>query len=246
MNLVLFEQAELAPSLLPSADPRAQHVLKVLRRAPGDTFEVGVVNGAKGIATLVESTALGLRLDFRWDAAPPPRPSTRLIVALPRPQTARDILRDATTLGVDTIDFVATARSDPNYAGSRLWSDGEWRRHLLAGAAQACDTHVPAITWTRSLDEALADPAHRQGIRLGLDLYETEGEWTAPDKTDTTNEPAEFHIIAIGPERGWDAADRASLRRDGFRLVRLGNRVMRTETAVVAALALINAQRRPA
>src|SRR5688572_15316599 len=98
MNLVLFEPAELATPL-PLADPRAQHILKVLRRGPGDTFVAGVTNGPLGTATLVAVDATSLTLAFAPTHEPPPLPPVALLVGLPRPQTARDLLRDATTLG---------------------------------------------------------------------------------------------------------------------------------------------------
>ncbi|NDC76199.1 16S rRNA (uracil(1498)-N(3))-methyltransferase, partial [bacterium] len=53
MNLVLFDAEELAAPL-PLTDPRAQHLLKVLRRAAGDTFVAGLVNGPLGEGTLVK------------------------------------------------------------------------------------------------------------------------------------------------------------------------------------------------
>jgi RsmE family RNA methyltransferase len=47
--------------------------------------------------------------------------------------------------------------------------------------------------------------------------------------------------LAFGPERGWSAGERQLLRAQGFELAHLGTRVLRTETAVVAALALAKA-----
>ncbi len=235
MNLVLFEPFEINHPL-PLADPRSQHLLNTLRRAPGDPFEVGIVNGPKGTAAIARQDPSGLHLDYHWNVSAPTRPTTRLIVALPRPQTARDILRDATTLGVATIDFVATARADPNYAASKLWSSGEWRRHVITGAAQACDTAIPDVTWSHTLDSALsASPA--TATRLAFDLYETEGRLNRESLLPPTN----ALVVVIGPERGWDHVDREILRRHGCRLLQLGPRVLRTETAVVAALTLTGA-----
>ena len=236
MNLVLFEPAELAAPL-PLADPRAQHILKVLRRAPGDTFLAGLVDGPLGTATLLESGADGLRLAFAPSHEPPPLPPTTLLVGLPRPQTARDLLRDATTLGVACIHFVATERADPNYASASLWTSGEWRRHLLVGAAQACDTRLPSVTWTRTLASAIrALPAASASARLALDNYEAAVPLAAALSAAVPEAPG--IVLALGPERGWGPADRAALRAAGFTLCSLGPRVLRLETAVVAALAL--------
>ncbi len=238
MNLVLFEPAELdAP--LPLADPRAQHILKVLRRAPGDTFVAGLVDGPLGTATILSASADALTLAFTPDREPPLPPPVTLLVGLPRPQTARDLLRDATTLGVACIHFVTTERADPNYAASSLWTTGEWRRHLLAGAAQACDTRLPKVTWTRTLASALA-VLPSSATRLALDNYEAAtplGSALSPQVSGLTPQPSSL-TLALGPERGWGPADRDALRTAGFTLCSLGDRVLRLETAVVAALTL--------
>ncbi len=242
MNLVLFEPSELSAPL-PRADPRARHIIDVLRRTPGDTFDAGLVNGPLGKATLTGITDASLTLAFAPTHEPSPLPPVTLIIGLPRPQTARDILRDTTTLGASCIHFVVTERADPNYATSTLWTSGEWRRHCLTGAAQAFDTRIPEVTWTHTLATALASlPGTLSGApadRVALDNYEA----TVPLKvchllSDKPAEPAGFSILAFGPERGWGATDREALRAAGFTLAHLGTRVLRVETAVVAALAI--------
>jgi len=177
LNLVLFEPAELAAPL-PLADPRAQHILKVLRRAPGDTFLAGLVDGPHGVATLRSIDADTLSLAFAATHEPPALPPITLIIGLPRPQTARDILRDAATLGAACIHFVATERSDPNYASATLWTSGEWRRHLLAGAAQACDTRLPALSWTHTLVSLL--PALRNPYGYTMRDASASGSGSSP------------------------------------------------------------------
>ena len=236
MNLVLFEPAELA-SPLPRVDTRCQHILSVLRRAPGDTFVAGLVNGPIGVATYVSGNAQGLRFSFVPSHESPPLPPITLLVGLPRPQTARDLLRDATTLGVSCIHFVATERADPNYAESVLWTTGEWRRRVLAGASQACDTRLPEITWNHTLASALtALPASPAGLRLALDNYEAATPLVSA--LSGFNPQSSPSLLALGPERGWGPADRAALRAAGFTLCSLGARVLRLETAVTSALSL--------
>lgn len=234
VNLVLLESHELRQPL-PADDPRAVHVLTVLRRVPGDTFDVGVVDGPRGKATLRAVDAAGLQLDFTWGPPPAPLPPLTLLVGLARPQTARKILQEATTLGVAALHFVRTERAEPQYAQSSLWSSGEWRDHLRAGAAQAFTTQLPRVTWDTELSAHLAagSPGAR---RLALDNYEATaplGAWRLG-----AGEPC---VLAIGPERGWGPRDRDALRAAGFALAHLGPRVLRSETAVVAALAILRA-----
>lgn len=242
MNLILFEPAELdAP--LPLADPRAQHILKVLRRSPGDTFVAGIVNGPLGTATLLTADPTALTLGFSPGQEPPPLPQLTLLVGLPRPQTARDLLRDATTLGTARIHFIATERADPNYAASSLWTTREYRRHLLAGAAQACDTRLPEVTWTHTLASVLDCEASPQQTRLALDNYEATTPLASALSGQTINQKSSVItlaplVLALGPERGWGSADRDQLRAAGFTLCSLGQRVLRLETAVIAALTL--------
>ena len=252
MNLLLFEPSELAAPL-PRADPRARHLIEVLRRREGDTFDAGVVSGPRGRGTLAALGGDALTLTFEWGTVPPPPDPITLLIGLPRPQTARDILRDATTLGVAALHFVTTEKSERNYASSTLWSSGEWRRHLLAGAAQAFDTRIPEVSWNRSLAEVVvALPA----ARLALDNYEAavplgrrpdpaahaagHGNEAAQSTSAGSSEPV---VLALGPERGWGATDRALLRAQGFTLAHLGPRPLRSETAVVAALAVLKADR---
>lgn len=241
LNLVLFDSIEIAAPL-PRTDARAMHVLEVLRRAEGDSFDVGQVNGPRGRAVLRRITPEHLELEFAWGVPMPPRLPLALLAGLPRPQTARKILVDAATLGVTTLQFVATERSDPNYAASTLWTSGEWRRHLLAGAAQAFDTRIPDVSWDKSLKQTMGivaganDSGERERIPLllALDNYEASMRLGEVDVG-----PLRPVCLAFGPERGWGAGDREILREAGFVLAHLGESVLRTETAVVAALAIL-------
>ncbi len=239
MNLVLFEPAELDRPL-PRRDRRAVHLVAVLRRGVGDTFDAGLVNGPRGKGTVTALTADTLTFTFAWGPPPAARTALALVVGLPRPQTARDILRDATTLGATALHFVRTEKSDPGYGQSTLWSSGEWRRHVLAGAEQAFDPAIPDVTFSHPLAETLgllaASPSP-PATRLALDNYESAAALS------------DFHVLreksvvlAIGAERGWSAAERAALRAHGFALVHLGARVLRTESAVTAALAIVRAK----
>ncbi len=269
MNLILFEPGEITAPL-PRSDPRARHLLDVLHRREGDSFDAGLVNGPLGRGTLAAIGPASLTLTFQWGPEPPPPDPLTLFLGLPRPQTARDLLRDATTLGVAALHFVATERCEPGYAHSTLWSSGEWHRHLLAGAAQAFATRIPEVSWGRPLGEALAglgskgegspDPvAPAAGHGKNTDQRRVTGNLSTPGPAatrialDNYEAPAPLGrcqvirdlpvVLALGPERGWGPADRMLLRAHGFTLAHLGPRVLRTETAVVAALAVLKSAR---
>jgi RsmE family RNA methyltransferase len=235
MNLVLFEPGELDQPL-PRTDPRARHVLEVLRRQTGQSFDAGVVDGDIGTATIVAQNEGSLQLSFAPVRTPPALPAITLLVGMCRPQTARDLLRDAATMGVTAMHFVATERSDRSYAQSSLWTSGEWRRQLLIGAAQAFDTRLPELSWSSTLDEQLSKRTAQPGTRVALDNYE------ASTRLVTANVAATHVTLAIGPERGWGPKDREQLRAQGCTLAHLGPRVLRVESACVAALAILAAR----
>jgi len=241
VNLILFDPDEIGHPL-PCGDARARHLLRVLRRREGDTFDAGLVNGPRGKGTLTAIGPDALTLAFTWDATPPPLDPITLIIGLPRPQTARDILRDATSLGVAGMHFVATDKSEPSYARSTLWTSGEWRRHLIIGAEQAFDTRLPEVTHGRSLLEVIGGLS-AQAIRVALDHHEAREMLLRCRLTDDTAKTFLPELaLAFGLERGWLNAERAALRGAGFVLAHLGSRVLRTETAVVAAVTLVKAR----
>ena len=235
VNLILFEPAEIERPL-PRSDRRADHILEVLRRAVGDSFDVGLVNGPRGKATLDAINPDTLTLRFAFEDASPPHEALTLIVGLPRPQTARDILRDATTLGVAAIHFVRTEKSERSYAQSTLWHSGEWRRHLLTGAEQAFTTRIPNVSHGRTLEDVIAQ-LDSASTRLALDNYESPGALSQCPLSNGVSV-----VLSIGAERGWSATERTVLRGHGFTLVHLGPRVLRTETACVAALSILRAK----
>lgn len=236
MNRILFDR--LAPQYtLEARDPRFEHVRGVLRMGEGDSFDVGLVNGPVGKARIRSLEAGRMSVEVEWGERPPLPPPVHLLVGLGRPATMRKILVTAPTLGVRGLQFALSGRSDPAYARSRLWGpDGDWSARLIEGVEQAFDTYVPPVRMETSLEAALAGlPVG--GRRLALDVYE------GTEPLSRAEVPAEGPVcLAVGPERGWDARDRDSLRGHGFTLVSLGQRVLRVETAVTVGLALLLAR----
>lgn len=229
MNLLLFEE-QAASYRVEADDPRLDHVRNVLRCRVGDSLCIGVVNGPKGTARVETIHADHLIVAAEWESRePPPLPPVELWIALPRPQTARKILFEGTTIGVAAIRFFNAARSDPAYARSSLWSTGEWRQCCWRGAEQAFDTRLPEVSWGDSLESRIGR-APSGATRWALDVYEGR------EALSQAKPGAPPLILALGPERGWAAADRELLRANGFHLHHLGERVLRLETAALAAL----------
>jgi 16S rRNA (uracil1498-N3)-methyltransferase len=232
VNIILFEAAEIGRPVS-CDDPRAVHLLGVLRRKQGDSFDAGIVNGPRGKGTVTEIGPEGVGFRFEALAEVGPADPVHLLVSLPRPQTARKILGEASSLGVASIRFFPAEKGEPSYATSSLWKTSEWRRHLVDGAVQAFDTRLPDVAHFPGLAEAIA--ALPQGcLRIALDNYE------ATRRMLPVGALAEI-ALAFGPERGWSASERGLLRAEGFEIADLGGRVLRTETAIVAAISIAKA-----
>lgn len=231
MNIVLFSAEELDHPLAKD-DARALHVLDIIGCRQGDSFDVGLIDGPRGKARLEAISHRGLELDFYFGANVPKLYPVTMVIGLPRPPSARRILKDLTTQGADTLHFVATDKGEKSYLKSRLWADGEYQRLVQEGAEQAFCTRLPQVAVHESLAacvEQLGDTTDR----LALDNYEA----TLPLSAFQPSQ--ERCVLAIGSERGWSAAERELLRANNFTLVHMGTRVLKTETACIAGLALV-------
>jgi 16S rRNA (uracil1498-N3)-methyltransferase len=232
MNIILFEEHEIEKPL-PRNDSRAVHILSVLRCRPGDTFDTGIVNGPRAKARIVSIKKNEIRLQFFFNIKDEKDElfPVILVVGMSRPQTMRKILRETTSLGVSHIMITGTDKTEESYHRSRLWTHGEYRHLLIWGAEQAFSTKIPEIQLFKSLEECCHYCV--SGERIALDNY--EADVSLASYTFSHN----CCILAVGPEKGWSNRERNFLREQGFTLVHLGKRVLRTETACVSGITLV-------
>ena len=231
MNIVLFEVEELDRPLAKD-DARALHVLNIIGCRQGDSFDVGLLDGPRGKARIEAISHRGLDLDFYFGAAVPELYPVTMVIGLPRPPSARRILKDLTTQGADILHFVATDKGEKSYLQSRLWTDGEYKRLIQEGAEQAFCTRLPEVNVHDSLTACIGQ-LNGACDRLALDNYEAILPLSA------FQSKHQRCVLAVGSERGWSAAERTLLRANGFTLFNIGTRVLKTETACIAGLARV-------
>ncbi len=254
MNRILFTAEEIGSSL-PIRDQRAQHMLRILKVRPGDSVEIGVIEGAVGRATVTGIGETDVTLDFvlSEESGPPLLPLTCLL-GHPRPIVLKRILRDLTAVGVGEIVICGTELGERSYLKSALWHNDAYRRFLIEGASQSGATALPQVRVTRSVAHALQS-VDCEGPAFGTRLFFDEAAGAAggagsgadgdlPAAADTTKPDADLafprHVVppliyAIGSERGWTPRERTLFLQAGWRTVGLGPRVLRVETAAVAA-----------
>jgi len=231
MNIVLFTAEELQHPLA-RQDARIKHIERILGMQPGDQFDIGVLNGPRGKATLKRQTANTVELDYSLEKSIPDCHPLCLLTGYNRPQTMRRILREATALGVAWIWVVQTAKGEKSYRHSRLWQDKQYQNYLIQGASQAFTTRIPAVKRFASLAESLASLA-ADTDRIAMDNYEAQ--------LNLSQYKPRFKqaVLAFGAERGWSSPERDLLRDNHFTLANLGTRVLRSDTACIAAITLL-------
>ena len=242
MNLILLDSAALKQKL-PAADRRSIHIQQILGKALSELF-VGMPDGLMGKAQVQLFASGEVGLDIRWFAngESPHSGSKALSLMVPycRPQTCRKILRDAASLGIRRLLFFHSSKAEHSYAQSSLWRSNEWVELLRSGVEQAFTTQVPIVQLLEggleeAVQELIALDSDQSGIKkIALDNYESQvavGEAVSAECS---------HCLAVGAERGWSQHEREIFRNNGFILAHMGSRVMRTETAVIAACSVIS------
>lgn len=174
--------------------------------------------------------------------SPPPLAPLRLLLGFPRPIQAARILKDLTSLGVAEIHLTATELGEKSYSQSSIFKDRDFRSHLLEGAEQSGNPRLPRVFthWSLRLclealdaaDASSADAGAAAGERIFLHPYGDFASLAAPTSFEAPL------TLAIGSERGWTAAEIERLGAAGFSPRRLGGRILKTETAVIAATVL--------
>ncbi|MEN8734320.1 MAG: RsmE family RNA methyltransferase [Lentimonas sp.] len=230
MNIILFDEP-FESVLLQASSASATHIRKVLRAQVGTKVFIGFVNSLRARAEVVRLTDAGdVELNvIGTEEAPKPLPISFLI-GLPRPHTAKRLLFDAASMGVQALHFFESEHSEPSYAQSSLWSTDEWRERLRIGVEQSFGTHFPEVAMHADLQSAITT-LHGADVSIALDNYEAAG-----DLGSVLPESASSALIALGSERGWSAAERDTFRKNGWKIAHMGAHVLRAETAAVAAV----------
>lgn len=243
MNLLLLEPGEVDGDVVDLTGRRARHVIAVLGASAGDRVRLGMMRGATGNG-VVESIGRGrvrLRVELTTEPAPPPPVS--LVLALPRPKSLSRALETAAQLGVRRIDLVNAWRVDKSYFDSPRLEPAKLRDSLVLGCEQGATTWLPAVEvhrlFTPFVRRALAERV-AGGRAAGLLLHPRDAQ---PIEAVAGDRAGDL-IVAIGPDGGWIDRELSTFDDIGFRRASLGERVLRTDVAVAAALAQLTLLRR--
>jgi 16S rRNA (uracil1498-N3)-methyltransferase len=238
VNTPRFHVPEAAPGARVSLpDHSAHHAREVLRLGAGASVRIFDGRGSEFEAVLETVTRKGVEARLGGRVTARPDSPLRLVLAMAPLKGDRMelVIQKATELGVSEIRPVVTARTDaaarPALRGSR---QERWDK-VASGAAEQCGRAVvPDVAPTSTLDRFLAEPF--DGLKLLL--LETPG---VPSLASRALAVPSAVLLLLGPAGGWEPAEAERITAAGFTSASLGPRILRAETAAIAAVALAQA-----
>ena len=213
---------------------RAHHLGVVLRAQAGQLYELS--DGLRVYLGRIEKVARD-SVEFTLLEELPaqaPRLHVILLLSVVKFDAFEWAIEKATELGVAEIMPLAAARSEKALVAAAERRSERWRKIVLEAAQQSRRVRLPVLQPVAKPEAAVAS----RGDRLGVFLSERA---EAPLlRSVLSNRLASKATLAIGPEGGWTDEERNAALKAGFHEASLGRLILRTETAVIAALASLS------
>lgn len=213
----------------------SQHLARALRMQAGD--ELTLFDGSGGefpaVITQAERKQVVVETGTRRDNSVESPLAIHLGIAISRGERMDWVVQKATELGVSAVTPLFTARSEVKLAGDRA---GKKMRHWQQIAISACEqcgrNQLPLINPLARLDHWLGNTVAQRKFVL---------HHRGPATQDSVEKPDSVALL-IGPEGGLSPEEIGDAEQAGYGPLRLGPRVLRTETAPQAAIAILQAQ----
>ena len=215
-------------------DELAHYLLRVLRVTEGQGVVAFNGDGADYAADVcrLDRGVLGLRLNSRIAARAESGLRITLVQAVSRGERMDLSLQKATELGVSAVRPVFSARTEVRLEPDKLQRRMQhWRRVLISSCEQSGRARLPELLPAQQLSEWAQQPAESTRVALSPDAGQSLASVGITGAVE----------LAVGPEGGFDEHEMEFLGRHGVLSVHLGPRVLRTETAGPAAIAILQA-----
>jgi 16S rRNA (uracil1498-N3)-methyltransferase len=217
---------------------QAEHMARVLRAQPG--MEADVVAGGHVFHAEVAAVAPSeVRLNLITEVEADPALPVTLVMAIYKFDHMEWALEKATELGVAAVAPVFARRSEKHLALAAEKRAERWRRIVHEAAQQSRRSDVPLIHEPITL----AARVRASSAATRIVLAEQERTTTLRNLIEEAQAAAQDEMptleIAIGPEGGWAPEEEALFDANDWRAASLGPRILRAETAAIAALAVV-------
>jgi 16S rRNA (uracil1498-N3)-methyltransferase len=236
----------------------AEHLGRVLRAEPGQLYELS--DGRSVWLARVERIELPKRGESRIEfalvepiAAREPRLRTVLLLSLVKFDRFEWCLEKATELGASEIVPLAAARSDKPLIAAAQKRRARWEKILVESSQQSRRLRPPVLRMSPASDHQHAASVALVAPQVAFAQCAADCKIILSERPDApqlrnvlTRVSADASLanqqtvaLAIGPEGGWTDEELASARSNGFAEASLGENILRTETAVLAAMAIL-------
>ncbi len=211
----------------------ALHIAKALRMRPGEALTLCDGRGTDfdGVLETVTDRQVTVRVTASRPSQAEPTLAVTLYQGLPKGDKMDWIVQKAVELGVTAVVPVATRRSVARLEGKADKKQERWQRIAAEAAGQCGRGMLPSVerplSWSQALSRLAGEPA--------LVFYEGGGQPLRELVTPSTRRLSVF----VGPEGGFDPEEIDVFRRQGGGVATLGPRILRCETAPLAALTLL-------
>ena len=212
----------------------AHHLGRVLRAERGQLYEL---SDGQRVCLAQVADVKGERIEFSIvEDLPTPQPilRTTLLLSIVKFDAFEWALEKATELGVSTVVPLAAARSEKALLAAAPKRAERWRKILLESSQQSRRLRIPALASPAKPESAFS--SHSGDLRILL----SERPSAPSLKSVLDGKPSTAAALAIGPEGGWTDPEFQMAAQHQFQEASLGQLILRTETAVTAALASLN------
>lgn len=233
----------LPPEMAATPAPRisgsdAAHIHRVLRLSPGDWVELfdGAGGGYRARILSVSAGTVTLSIEETFPLMTEPPVHIALAMGMLKDRKMEDLIPPLTELGINRLIPFYAARSVPAAKGSgpsaaRL---ARWKKIAVESVKQCGRGCLPCITPMNDLDAVLAASAEWDRKLIFWEAAAAGNRFTVPE-----GPPPKRILVVVGPEGGFDPAEITQAQDHGCRVVSLGPRILKTQTAAIAACVLI-------
>jgi 16S rRNA (uracil1498-N3)-methyltransferase len=218
----------------------AHHLGHVLRAEMGQSYELSDGETVRlGRVNRIDRDEIEFELTETVTDIVQSRLAITLLLSIVKFDRFEWALEKATELGVDEIVPLNAARSEKGLILAAAKRAERWQRILMESSQQARRLRPPVLGEVESVEDRFGTPVGKDSIRIILsERSDTRPlrEILAGRSRDSTGSA----VLAIGPEGGWTDEEFAAAEAGGFEEASLGANILRTETAVMAALASLN------
>ena len=238
-RLFIYEKLEVGDEIVVSGE-EAHHIIRVLRLGHGDLVSISDGKSEESVGVISEvdtrSTKIKIRVLYK-NKSEETKPTITLLQGLPKGEKFDWIIQKCTEIGVSRIVPIITQRTVVNIAPTKLEHRMmRWKKIAEEAAKQSMRMDIPEIVELLTFDEALKEIDRHH---LSLIPWEQERNISLKKVLKDIDQSITKVAVFIGPEGGFSPDEAEMARTHGAVPVSLGPRILRTETAAIAACSIL-------